>query len=84
MHRLPLVEIDCGPGSASDALVATKQVFVNRQWQEAGIYDRAKLLAGAMIDGPALVQEPSHVTVLMPGDSATVDSFGALRIVVGN
>jgi N-methylhydantoinase A len=84
MHRLPLVEIDCGPGSASDALVATKQVFVNRRWQEAGIYDRAKLLAGAMIDGPALVQEPSHVTVLMPGDSATVDSFGALRIVVGN
>ncbi len=84
MHRLPLVEIESGPDSANDALVNTKQVFVNRQWQEAGIYDRTKLLAGATLTGPALVQEPSHVTVLMPGDSATVDKFGALRVSVGN
>jgi N-methylhydantoinase A len=84
MHRLPLVEIESGANSASDALVSTKQVFVNRSWQKAGIYDRTKLLAGATIEGPALVQEPSHVTVLMPGDSAKVDDFGALRISVGN
>jgi N-methylhydantoinase A len=84
MHRLPLVEIEDGPDSASDALVSTKQVYVNRSWRDAGIYDRSKLLAGAQISGPALVQEPSHVTVLMPGDVATVDKFGALRIAVGN
>jgi N-methylhydantoinase A/oxoprolinase/acetone carboxylase beta subunit len=84
MHRLPLVEIGTGSSSANDALVSTKQVFVNRAWREAGIYDRTKLLAGATVQGPALVQEPSHVTVLMPGDTATVDNFGALRISVGN
>ena len=84
MHRLPLVEIKSGSDSASDALVSTKQVFVNRAWRDAGIYDRTKLLAGATVKGPALVQEPSHVTVLMPGDTATVDNFGALRISVGN
>ena len=84
MHRLPLVEIESGPDSAKDALVATKKLFVNRNWQEAGIYDRSKLLAGATIAGPALVQEPSHVTVLMPGDKATVDSYGCLRIAVGS
>jgi N-methylhydantoinase A len=59
-------------------------VFVNRAWRGAGIYDRTKLLARATIEGPALVQEPSHVTVLMPGDIAKVDDFGALRISVGN
>ncbi len=84
MHRLPLLEIPSGSESAADALVSSKQVFVNRQWQEAGIYDRAKLLAGAILTGPALVQEPSHVTVLMPDDTATVDNFGALRVSVGN
>ncbi len=84
MHRLPLVEIESGDDSANDALVSTKQVFVNRAWRDAGIYDRGKLLAGATVTGPALVQEPSHVSVLMPGDMATVDDFGALRISVGS
>ncbi len=84
IDRLPLVEIESGPDSEVTALVSSKEIFVNRRWQEAGIYDRAKLLAGANLIGPALVQEPSHVTVLMPGDSATVDQFGALRISVGN
>lgn len=83
MHRLPLVEIESGPDSAKDALVSTKKLFVNRAWQEAGIYDRSKLLAGAKVNGPALIQEPSHVTVLMPGDIAKVDAYGALRITVG-
>jgi len=47
IHRLPLAEIPDGPDSAQDARVGSKQVFVNRAWREAGIYDRAKLLAGA-------------------------------------
>jgi N-methylhydantoinase A len=84
MHRLPLVEIESGADSANNALVSTKKLFVNRAWRDAGIYDRAKLLAGASLKGPALIQEPSHVTVLMPGDTVTVDDFGALRIAVGN
>lgn len=84
MHRLPLVEIDSDDDSVKTALVGTKQVFVNREWRDAGIYDRSKLLAGATIPGPALIQEPSHVSVLMPGDTAKVDAFGALRIAVGN
>ncbi len=43
MHRLPLVEIESGPDSAKDALVSTKQVFVNRAWRDAGIYDRVEV-----------------------------------------
>lgn len=84
MHRLPLVEIESGAGSAAEARIGTKQIFVNRGWKDAGIYDRSRLLAGATVPGPALIQEPSHVTVLMPDDTATVDTFGALRIVVGS
>ncbi|TXG78977.1 MAG: hypothetical protein E6R14_11985, partial [Thermomicrobiales bacterium] len=84
MHRLPLVEINEDTASSTDAQVGAKQVFVNRAWRDAGIFERSRLLAGATINGPALVQEPSHVTVLMPGDIATVDKYGALRIAVGS
>lgn len=84
MHRLPMVEIGEGANSASDALIGKKQVYVERGWRDANIYDRSRLLAGATVSGPALVQEPSHVTVLMPGDTATVDRFGTLRIAVGS
>lgn len=83
MHRLPLNEIDADAGSAAAARIGEKPIFVDRSWQQAGVYDRSKLLGGATIEGPALVQEPSHVTVLMPGDTATVDRYGALRISVG-
>jgi N-methylhydantoinase A len=84
MHRLPLFEIDEGPDSAETALIGTKPIFVNRSWRDAGIFDRSRLLAGATVAGPALIQEPSHVTVLMPGDCAKVDPVGALRIMVGS
>lgn len=84
IHRLPMIEIEEGPDSVAGAQVATKQIFVGRAWREAAIYDRSKLLSGAQVSGPALIQEPSHVTVLMPGDIARVDQFGALRIAVGS
>ncbi len=46
------------------------------------IYDRARLGAGAQIDGPAIVEEPAASTVLFPGDRLTVDDYGNLIIVV--
>ncbi len=49
----------------------------------ARVYDREKLLAGNQITGPALVEEHASTTVLLPGDVLEVDSFGSLRIKIG-
>ncbi len=46
-------------------------------------FDRAALLAGNRIAGPALIEEHASTTVLMPGDSLNVDALGNLVIAVG-
>jgi N-methylhydantoinase A len=46
-------------------------------------YDRARLLAGNVIAGPALVEEYASTTTMHPGDRLTVDAFGNLVIEIG-
>jgi N-methylhydantoinase A len=36
-----------------------------------------------VIEGPAAIEEPSTTTILEPGDRATVDGHGFLRIRIG-
>ncbi len=43
-------------------------------------YDRARLLAGNRIVGPALIEEYASTTVAHPGDVVTVDAYGDLVI----
>jgi N-methylhydantoinase A len=45
-------------------------------------YRRAQLLAGNKIKGPALIEEHASTTVLMAGDTMTVDPYGNLLITV--
>ncbi len=47
------------------------------------VYDRAALLAGNRIAGPAVIEEYASTTVLHPGDRLAVDGFGNLVIDIG-
>jgi N-methylhydantoinase A len=49
-------------------------------WLEAAIYDRAELLAGDVVRGPAVVQEFGSTVPIEPGFRAAVDRFGNLLI----
>jgi N-methylhydantoinase A len=44
------------------------------------IYDRYRLRAGGVIQGPAIIEEFDSTTVIHPGYQALVDSFGNLLI----
>jgi N-methylhydantoinase A len=44
------------------------------------VYERANLAAGAMIQGPALIQEYGSTTVVFPGDRCEVAATGELVI----
>jgi N-methylhydantoinase A len=46
----------------------------------AAIYERSRLEPGMEIDGPAIVEEPATTIVVFPGQQATVDDYGNLRI----
>ena len=57
--------------------------FEQRGWQMTPVYQRAALLAGNLIKGPALIEEHASTTVLQPGDTLRVEQYGNLDIAVG-
>jgi N-methylhydantoinase A len=49
-------------------------------WTTTPRFDRSRLGAGAVIDGPAVLEQVDSTTVLGPGQRATVDQFGNLIV----
>jgi N-methylhydantoinase A len=47
---------------------------------ETTIYERADLIPGEPVEGPAVIEEPASTTVIHPGQRVMVDSIGNLRI----
>ena len=48
--------------------------------QEVHVFERSELLCGNTIQGPAIIEEPFHVTVLMSDQDLRVDRWGNLII----
>jgi N-methylhydantoinase A len=47
------------------------------------VYSRDGLLAGNVIDGPAVVQEAASITLIAPGDRARVNEYGHIVLTIG-
>ncbi|MHA6793192.1 hydantoinase/oxoprolinase family protein [Pseudonocardia bannensis] len=69
-----------GDGDPAAALVDTHPIHVSGASVPAGIYDRAKLRAGDVVTGPAIVTEMDSTTLVLPGHAATVHPSGSLLI----
>ena len=80
--RLP--EIENGGEDSSNALKTRRKVFFKsyNDYIECPIYDRAKLLTNNLIEGPAIVEEPAHTTVINKGNKIEVDKYGNLILNV--
>ena len=78
IRKPSLREVEEGRG-ADAARVGTRQVFFD-DWVESGVYDRAKLGAGDVVEGPAVLEEFSSTVPLHPGFTARVDAHGNLLI----
>jgi N-methylhydantoinase A len=69
---------------AADAERGTRSViFEGFGAMTARVFDRAKLLAGNTIQGPAIVEEAASTTVVEPGDTVTVNRYGHLVMKIG-
>jgi N-methylhydantoinase A len=75
-----LAALAASGGAVSDAARGTRPVWFNGGWAEATIWDRLALPIGAVVNGPAILEQPDATTVLDPGLSARVDSFGNLIV----
>ncbi len=76
------------PGQKGDpkaAMVANRSIYFGAEaaWIPSPVYDRDGLGAGAMLDGPAVIEEMSATTLVLPGQTASVDSAGNIVIEIG-
>lgn len=83
LKSIPVPEIGQGMDIPKTAEKKKRRVFLEGGFIEAGIYERSGLLCGNRINGPAVVEEPFHTTVVMTGQSLEVDRTGNLIIHIG-
>ncbi len=72
-----------GGASPSPAFVGQRRVFVRGRWTLSGFYDRAKLRAGNVLGGPAVVSEYGATTFVPPAWHGRVDAYGNLLLEMG-
>ena len=75
------IRVPKGTADASKAVIDSKHtIWSGGKRQTAKIYDRAKLRAGNIIQGPAVVTEFDSTTVILPDCMGTVDHVGCILI----
>jgi N-methylhydantoinase A len=68
-------------GGAQTALKGARDVdFDELGRHESRIFERARLGAGAELEGPAVIEEPAASTVVFPGQRLRVDELGNLIV----
>ncbi|MCX7296262.1 MAG: hydantoinase/oxoprolinase family protein [Hyphomicrobiales bacterium] len=85
LMRKPEPEAMAKGGASPEAAFRGKRpvYFSGAGTVETQTYDRALLVAGNRIDGPALIEEHASTTVVWPQDKIEVDAFGNLHIEIG-
>ncbi len=69
-----------GEKPAADAVIGRNKIYCEGRDQEATLYNRAKLAAGNIVPGPAIVLEMDSTTLILPGHAGRVDEWGNILI----
>ena len=80
---MPIVAGEKGDEIPHSAIKPKRQVYLNGELRDTLIYERDLLLCGNTIAGPAIIEEPFHTTVVMPGQTLQVGKLGNLIINTG-
>ena len=72
--------LEPGGADASAARIGITPVWVDGGHVDASLFDRSLLLAGNVVEGPAVVVEMDSTTLVLPGHAATVHPSGSLLI----
>lgn len=79
---LPAAPLEQGNGDPAAAKIRDHVLWMDGAEQAAVIYDRARLKAGDVIPGPAIVCEMDSTTLIETGCIATVDTVGNILITL--
>ncbi|WP_425229948.1 hydantoinase/oxoprolinase family protein [Sphingomonas sp.] len=78
--ELPAHQLPQGDGDPAQAKLRDHKLWMDGAEQAGVIYDRAKLEAGDVIQGPAIVTEMDSTTLIETHHIGTVDAFGNILI----
>lgn len=78
--RVTPTELEPGTGDPAAARTGQARIYLDGGWRDAARYDRARLRAGDVLPGPAIVTEMDSTTLILPGHVATADRSGSLLI----
>lgn len=78
--EVPLVEITEGGEDPTGALKRQRSCFFDGRLQTTPVYEGAKLAAGNVTAGPAIIEEPTTTVVIPPQWSCHVDGYGNYSI----
>ena len=66
------------------ARLGNRKVYFDGFWLDTALYVRERLPVGAIMPGPAIVNQLDTTVLIDPGSTATVDALGNLVIAVGD
>jgi N-methylhydantoinase A len=66
--------------SVETALRGHRQVWFDNAWHKTTVYERLELPVGAVINGPAILEQGDATTLIDPSLSARVDDYGNLIV----
>ena len=69
-----------GDGSPAAAELDRRRIFHHGADHDATLYDRARLLAGDRIEGPAVITEMDTTSLILPGHHGIVERHGSILI----
>ena len=83
--HVPTVELPRIPPAVRDvstAQVARRPVYLGDPWGEVQcpVYERKRLTYGHTLPGPAVIEQMDTTTLVLPGQSTRVDSYGNLLV----
>jgi N-methylhydantoinase A len=67
-------------GALADALVARQIIHLEDGPADCPLYDRGKLGRGSVVEGPAILMQLDATTLILPGQTGTLDRVGNLIV----
>lgn len=82
--KVTLQSIPDGPASADAAERGRRRIYLPEHagYRDVPVYDRYRLLGGARVTGPAIVEENESTVVLGVGAEGRIDAFGNLVVLL--
>jgi len=71
-----------GGSSLEAATTGSRKVYIDKRhgWMEATVFDRGQMPVGTDFAGPAIVNEMSATTLILPGQTGSIDPWGNLIV----